>query len=356
MADLEDKANKAAPGTISTIYDVSELAGVSASTVSRTFSRPEMISDATREKVFAAAKQLGYRPNTLAGSLTTKRTLLIGLLTTDIQNPFVASLARGVQDGIALKRYLSIICSTDGDAVRELDLLEEMLARGVDGFILTPPFDGPDPSVGALLRDLPARGVPVVFIGHQNEDSSSDFATSGAKNGEVEAVNHLISLGHSRIGFIGGYYTRGIGVGRWRGYREALQVHGLAPIPELELETDTTSESGSIAMNTLLNLSEPPTAVVTVNDLVAIGALDACREQGIEVPNQMSIIGFDDILIASLVTPPLTTVAQPAYELGRTAAKLILNRLHTPDLPAQQIVLGCKLIVRGTTARCHTSE
>ena len=155
MADTKETPVKAAPGTVSTIYDVSALAGVSTSTVSRSFSRPEMISEATREKVFAAAKTLGYRPNTLAGSLTTKRTLLIGLVTTDIQNPFVASLARGVQDGIALRRYLSIICSTDGDAVRELELLQEMLARGVDGFILTPPLGGPDPDVVTLLQTLP---------------------------------------------------------------------------------------------------------------------------------------------------------------------------------------------------------
>ena len=313
-----------------------------------------MISEATRDKVFAAAKKLGYRPSTLAGSLTTKRTLLIGLLTTDIQNPFVASLARGVQDGIATKRYLSIICSTDGDAVRELELLEEMLARGVDGFILTPPFDGPDSSVVALLKGLPERGVPVVFIGHQREGSRSDFATSGAKSGELEAMSHLIALGHTRIGFIGGAYTRGIGVGRWRGYREALQLHALSHYPELERETDTTSQGGFAAMKELLELNEPPSAVVAVNDLVAIGAMDACRERGVGVPNQMSIVGFDDIPVAALTTPPLTTVAQPAYELGRTAATLILNRLATPDVLPQQITLGCKFIVRGTTAHRGT--
>ena len=355
MASSEETPNEVAPGTVSTIYDVSALAGVSTSTVSRTFSRPEMISEATRDKVFAAAKQLGYRPNTLAGSLTTKRTLLIGLLTTDIQNPFVASLARGVQDGIALKRYLSIICSTDGDGVRELELLEEMLARGVDGFILTPPFDGPDPEVVTLLKTLPERGVPVVFIGHQNEGSSHDFATSGAKKGEVDAVNHLISLGHNRIGFIGGAYTRGIGVGRWRGYREALRAHGLPLAPELELETDTTGEGGFAAMKALLSLGEPPSAVVTVNDLVAIGALDACREQGLAVPSQLSIVGFDDIPLAALTTPPLTTVAQPAYDLGRTAAKLVLNRIDTPDSAPQQVTLGCRLVVRGSTARYEAS-
>lgn len=355
MTDLDETPDEAVTFGASTIYDVSALACVSTSTVSRTFSRPEMISKATRDKVFAAAKQLGYRPNTLAGALTTKRTLLIGLLTTDIQNPFVASLARGVQDGIARKRYLSIICSTDGDAVRELELLEEMLARGVDGFILTPPFDGPDPSVVALLKVLPERGVPVVFIGHQREGSSSDFATSGAKSGALEAMYHLIALGHTRIGFIGGTYTRGIGVGRWRGYREALQLYGLSHHLELERETNTTSAGGFAAMKELLDLSKPPSAVVAVNDLVAIGAMDACRERGVVVPSQMSIVGFDDIPVASLTTPPLTTVAQPAYHLGRTAASLILNRLATPNVAPQQITLGCKFIVRGTTARRETS-
>ena len=333
----------------STIYDVSELAGVSTSTVSRSFSRPELISEATRARVFAAAKQLNYRPSTLAGSLTTKRTLLIGLITADIQNPFVASLARGVQDGIAAKRYLSVICSTDGDAARELELLHEMLARGVDGFVITPPFDSPDPDVSATLNELPARGIPVVFIGYRS-DPSSDFVTSDAKSGETEAVNYLASLGHTRIGFIGGYYTRGIGLGRWRGYRETLRACGLPLLPELEVETETTSSGGFEAMKHLLSLPEPPSAVVSVNDLMAIGALEACRQLGLDVPGSVSIIGFDDIPMASLTTPPLTTVAQPAYSLGHTAAKSILNRLSTPDLAPQQIILGCKLVVRASAA------
>lgn len=350
MPDPDKTAEIETATAPSTIYDVATLAGVSTSTVSRSFSRPELISEATRERVFAAAERLSYRPNALASSLTTKRTLLIGLLTADIQNPFVATLARGVQDGIAAKRYLSIICSTDGDAARELELLQEMLARGVDGFVITPPFDGPDPEVVALLDDLPKRGVPVAFIGHRSGDSNSDFVTSGAKRGAVEAVTHLIALGHVRIGFLGGYYSRGIGMGRLHGYRETLRAHGLKRVPELERETDTTTAGGFTAMKTLLTLSEPPTAVVTVNDLVALGAVDACREEGLDVPTDMSVVGFDDIPVAALTTPPLTTVAQPAYDLGHQAAELVLNRLDTPNLAPQQRVLGCKLVVRGSTA------
>ena len=350
MADGEDTLPKKQPlGSVSTIYDVSTLAGVSPSTVSRAFSRPNLISQATRDKVFAAARRLGYRPNALAGSLTTKRTLLIGLVTADIRNPYVAALARGVQDGIAKRRYLSIICSTGGDAACELELLQEMLARGVDGFILTPPFDNPGLHGGKGLRLL-ERGVPVVFIGDR-DDPTSDFVTSRAQSGEVEAVNHLIALGHQRIGFIGGRFTEGVGVGRWRGYREALQAHGLPLSPELEAETDTTREGGSAAMKRLLELERPPSGVVTVNDLVAVGVVDACREQGLDIPTHMSIVGFDDIPIAALTTPPLTTVSQPAYDLGRTAAELVLNRIDAPDLAPQQITLGCKLIVRGTTAQ-----
>lgn len=132
---------------------------------------------------------------------------------------------------------------------------------------------------------LPGRGVPVVFIGHQREGSSSDFATSGAKSGELEAMNHLVALGYTRIGFIGGTYTRGIGVGRWRGYRDALQLHALPHHPVLERETSATSEGGFATMTELLDLSNPPSAVVAVKDLVAIGAMDACRERGVAVPS-----------------------------------------------------------------------
>ena len=350
MADIKKAGGKAPQTSASTIYDVSRLAGVSTSTVSRSFSRPDLISKATKEKVFAAAKSLNYRPSTFAGSLTTKRTFLIGLLTTDIQNPFVAALARGVQDGAAEQRYLSIICSTDGDATRELDLLEEMLARGVDGFILTPPYDTPSLGSAENLAALNSRGVPVVRIGRWKYVTDGTYVTSCTQEGEVDAVSHLISLGHRRIGFLGGYYSRGVGLGRWQGYQEALEIHGLNLDMSLVTESETTRAGGYGAMQRLLALAEPPSAVVAINDLVAVGAMDASKERGLTVPADLSIIGFDDIPVASFTTPPLTTVAQRPYDIGHTAAELILSKLKNPDTLAQMVRLSCQLVVRGTTA------
>lgn len=350
------KTDGQSAGARKNVYDVAVLAGVDISTVSRAFSRPDLISEATREKVFAAARSLNYRPNALAGALTTKRTLLMGLVTEDIQNPYVAALARGVQDRMMAERYLSIICSTDADPVREIEILQEMVFRGVDGFIITPSQGFLDPFVKTFLRALPAQGVPVVFVGKLDDAPECDFVTANAEAGAVTAIDYLVALGHQRIAFIGGYFSKGIAVGRWRGYCEALARAGIPLDAKLVAETETSREGGFEAMARLLAVKDRPTAVFTINDLAAIGAMEACRTAGLDVPADISLIGFDDIPVASLTVPALTTVAQPAYALGRVAADLLLERVDNRALPPQQRNLSCQLIVRSSTAPREASE
>lgn len=335
---------------MATIYDVAKRANVSPSTVSRVFNNTARISEATRARVLQAAQELDYHPSALASGLAKKRTLIIGLVIPDIQNPYSATLARGVQDMVFSQGYVPIICNTDGDPEKELHVLREIYRHGVDGFIITPPQLQITPEVNRYIRKLLDKGVPIVFVGNRLNDPNVDFVTSRAQDGAFQAVSYLVSLGHRAIGFIGGYYTRGIAVGRWLGYQEALITNQLPIRPEWMVEADLSQDGGEQALHRLLDLPNPPTALLAVNDLMAIGAIMACRKRGIRVPEQMSIVGFDDIPFAALTTPPLTTVAQPTYELGYKAAELLLRRFQQPNLPPQQVTLQCKLVIRQTTA------
>lgn len=333
-----------------TIYDVAERAGVSPSTVSRVFTNARRISEETRARVLAAAQELGYEPSVLGSALTTKKTLMIGLVISDIQNPYAATLARGVQDRLSQEGYVSIICSTDGEPEKEMRMMREILRRGVDGLIITPSQYGFSTEVNDYIRRLLERQTPIVFIGNRLDDPNVDFVTSRAQDGAMQATCYLADLGHRRIAFIGGYYTRGVAVGRWLGYQEAMVARRLPLRPEYMVEAEVSTAGGQEAMTRLLALDEPPTAVLTVNDLMAIGALAACRERGVQVPEDISIIGFDNIPLSALTTPPLTTVEQPAYELGLRAAELVLRRCERPDASPRHILLKSTLVVRGTTA------
>lgn len=337
---------------MSTIYDVAELAGVSSSTVSRVFNRPELISAKTRERVHEAARRLEYRPNSLAASLTTKRTHLLGLLVSDLQNPFVAAVARGAQDRMKRERYLSVICGTDGDPDDELELLREMVARRIDGFCIMAPSAAPSEELDAYLWELHSRGVPLAFIGDRFKNGQTDFVTVQPQAGAKAAVDHLLQLGHTRIACLGGPYSRrgGGGIKRWLGYQEALLERGLPLEPALVVETEMTRDGGREATARLLARSRPPTAIFALNDLMALGAIDTCLERGVSVPDEMSVVGFDDIPAAAVARIPLTTVAQPAYDLGRGAADLLLERLRRPDGPPQQRVLNCELKIRRSSA------
>jgi LacI family transcriptional regulator len=335
---------------MATIYDVAKRAGVAPSTVSRVFNKTASISGDTAARVLRAAEELQYDPNPLASALASNRTLMVGLVISDIQNPFSSTLARGVQDSLERKRYITVIVNTDSDPNRELEVLREIYRRGMDGFIIAPPQRGNAAEHDSYILSLARKGLPIVTVGNWLKDPKVDYVTSRAQDGAIAAIDHLVGLGHSSIAFIGGYYTRGVAVGRWLGYQEAMIKNELPLRPEWMVEADVSIRGGEEAMARLLSMPHRPTAVLTVNDLVAVGAVSTCRMQGLAVPGDVSIIGFDDIPFAAVTVPPLTTVAQPAYELGFRAAELLLSRMRDAEAPQQQAVLECHLVIRQTTA------
>ncbi len=338
------------------IKDVSRAAGVSTSTVSHVLNRTRFVSDEVRGRVERAILQLNYRHNGLARSLRTRQSYAIGLIIPDVSNPYYPQLARGAQDAAAAAGYWIFLCNSDRAAQNEVRLLEALEQRRVDGVILD--AGGPD---AALVAALHRASVPVVLVGSRIEDPALDVVTV-APNGGGDAVRYLLARGHRRVGLIagppmpsagtmGGSAAGGARLVKAGGYVQALAEAGIAPDPSLMVQGDFTREGGHAAMRHLLALDAPPTAVFAGNDLMAIGALSAARGAGRRVPEDVAIVGYDDIPEAAVTTPALTTVAVPKYEMGRAAAQLLLERIAARadgDRPARRVVLPYTLVTRET--------
>lgn len=338
------------------IKDVSRTAGVSISTVSHVLNGTRYVSPALRARVQDAIQRLDYRHNGLARSLRTRQSYTIGLIIPDVSNPYYPQLARGVQDAADEAGYSVFLCNSDRRPENEVRLLAALEGRRVDGVIL----DAGGPNEG-LLATLHSTAVPVVLAGSRVDDPAFDVVTV-ASNGSYDAVRHLLARGHRRIGLIAGPRVApaplesggetGVRLAKASGYLQALAEAGIAPDLRLIVEGDYTRESGLTAMRRLLTLHAPPTAVFAGNDLMAIGALSAARTAGRRVPEDVAIVGYDDIPEAAVTLPALTTIAVPKYDIGRAAAALLLERVaareeseHSP----RRVVLPYQLVIRETT-------
>jgi LacI family transcriptional regulator len=326
-----------------TINDVALLAEVSKTTVSHVLSGKRPVALATRGRVEQAISQLGYRPDGLARSLRTRRTHMVALLIPDITNPFYPLLARGLDDGTK-GSYRTFICNTDGRADRELDFLEEVSDRRADGIVLDSFTTNP-----GRVASLVPQGIPVVQIGTTVvEDPGFDTVHSDDTDGAFAAVTHLLERGHRRVGMIQG--PPGGGGQRNDGYLRALQAAGLPHDPRLIESGEWTRSGGLRAARKLLDSPERPTAIFCANDLMALGAMSAAAEAGLEVPRDLALVGFDDIDAAAMVAPALTTVSNLAYETGLLAGVLLRERMtgRYVDQP-RTVTLPCRLVVRATT-------
>jgi LacI family transcriptional regulator len=334
--------NRFAEPPRATIEDVAQLAAVSKTTVSHVLSRKRPVSSPTRERVEIAIEKLGYRPDGLARSLRTRRTHMVALMIPDIANPYYPPLARGLEDGAGLG-YRTFVCSTDGVPAKEQEFLEEVADRRADGIALDSFTMTPD-QISALV---PAS-TAVVRIGTTViDDPGYDTVHTDDEHGAYEAVMHLLGQGRRRIGMIQG--PAGAGGKRNDGYMRALRTAGLPVHQELIISGEWTRSGGEKAALELLRLDNPPAAIFCGNDLMALGAMDAARELGCKVPDDVALVGFDDIEAAEMVSPPLTTVSNPAYEIGLIAGHLLRERMtgQYRDLP-RTVTLPCRLVPRAT--------
>lgn len=319
--------------------DVARAAGVSRTTVSHVLSGNRPVAAGTAERVHAAIRAAGYKPSHLARSLRMSRSLSVGLLIPDITNPFYPVVARGLQDELQLAGYQLLISSTDGHHENTDRRIEGMLDRQVDGIVIEARDLSP-----AWIREQLGEDMPLVLLGREPADALTDAVVVNDEQGSFEATELLARLGHRRVAFVGA------GGPREGGFDRARARHGLDPEVGLVRRTELTRAAGAGTVAQLLELGSPPTAVVCGNDLIAVGALDAARLRGRRVPDELSVTGFDDIEVAALVTPALTTVQNPAYEIGRASARLVLERLDDAATPGRRVVLPCPLAVRESTA------
>ncbi|MFC5827675.1 LacI family DNA-binding transcriptional regulator [Nonomuraea insulae] len=328
------------------IRDVAKLAGVSTATVARVLRGTTPVSDALRERVEDAVAKLGYVPNAVARSLSRGRTQLLGLLVADISNPFFGEVARGLEDAAVAGGYQVLVGSSDLNPERERAVLAAFESRTVDGVALTS-----STADSSTLRKLTASGMPMVFIDRRPADVAGPAVLCDNEAAARRAVQYLIGLGHTDLAMISGPRTMATAAQRLAGFRAACAEAGLSIRPECVREGYLGIEGGSKAMRRVLELDTPPTAVFSFNNLLGVGALSATREMGVEVPGEVSLLTFDDMTLFPFVDPPVTAIAQPAYQMGTEAARLLLDALANPAAEQpKDIVLPSDFRIRSSCA------
>lgn len=330
-----------------TIRQIAEKAGVSTATVSHVMNNTRFVSDAVRRRVQQAVDELGYTPNTLARSLRASHSATIGLIAPNIANPFFAEMARGVQKAVAGQGYSVIIASSDRNLEHEISTTRMLLARQVDGIIFASSWDSSDM---AHIQLALARSTAVLFFDRQTFNLPVDTIGGDNFTGGRMAGEYLLHLGHRRLACIAGIPQKTPNAERATGFLQAANLAGIPSSSVPILRADFDLEGGYQAALKLLQSSQKPTGLFACNDLMALGAMRAALSLGIRVPEELSIIGFDNLDIAQYANPPLTTIDHRAELLGNRAAEIILNRIHHPDLPPQHETIELKLLVRQSTA------
>lgn len=330
-----------------TIKDVAEKVGVNPSTVSRVLNGDSNLSirEETRKRILEAIKEMGYTPNPIARSLRKKTSDAIGMLIPDITNPFFPEVIKGAETAASEKGLSVILCNTDENSDKERNLVRFLIDRRVDGMLL---FSSrlEDETVSEVEKS----GIPFVLVNRGSRSNSGAYVVVDNTLGARLAMQHLIGLGHQKIAHIAGFLYTETGLERLEGYRKSLNAAGLPFDSEYMVEAGFTEQQGYIAMRKLLSLTNPPTAVFAANDLMAMGAMTAIIEKGLRVPEDISLVGFDDIWVANRITPALTTVKIPLIEMGLLAMKIISDKIAQKEIQDERIILIPELIIRSSTA------
>jgi DNA-binding LacI/PurR family transcriptional regulator len=329
------------------IKDIARAAKVSHPTVSRALSNSPLVKGETAKRIRQIAASLGYRPSAIARSLATKKTKTIGVVVTSIADPFIADVVSGVEEAANDHGYSVFLANSNANPDREVRVVHSFHERRVDGILVTAS------RVGALYVPLLSQlKVPIVLINNQHPDETDHFiysVTIDNIKASTQVMRHLIGLGHKRIAYIGDRGGFQSDIERLAGYRQALASAEYPFLPELVVHGDGKPGGGEQAMESLLALANPPTAVFCYNDMSALGALRALHSHGIKIPEELSVVGFDDLAIASYTSPLLTTVSQPKQQMGRMAMEIMIKLLSRIDSKTNIKVEG-ELIVRESTA------
>jgi LacI family transcriptional regulator len=330
-----------------TLRDVAQLAGVHPATASRALNpqtRPLVNADTAR-KVLRAAESIGYQPNPIARSLKTARSRTVGLVIPDLTNPLFPPIVRGIEDVLTSAGYNAWIVNTDNDPEREEAQVESLRSRQVEGLIIATAR-----RTHPLLVDLHRQSVRMVLINRRVDGLELPSVAAADDAGIGMAVAHLAGLGHTRIAHLAGPRDTSSGVTRARAFQQAVRELGLADDPALIMECGYWSETeGAHGLRRLLDSGIAFTAVVAGNDLIALGCYDVFAERGMTCPDDMSVVGFNEMPFLDKMRPPLTTVSVPHYEIGMEAARLLLDTIEEPDRHPRSVLLAPSLVVRAST-------
>lgn len=331
-----------------TLRDVAAEVGMHPATVSRALN-PETVSlvnPTTAARIQKVADRLGYAVNPVARSLKTNRSATVGVLIPDLTNPLFPPVVRGIEDTLTAAGYTALIANTDGDLAKESTLATVMRSRQVEGFIVATAM-----RQHPLLEKLATEGIPLVFVNRKVDGLVASTVAGDDVQGIALAVAHLVELGHTRIAHLAGPQSTSAGLIRLEQFKSSMRQHGLDPDPKLIVECERfQEEDGATGMRGLLDTAGEFTGVVAANDLLALGTYDVFAERGIHCPDDYSVIGFNDMPFIDKVSPPLTTVHVPHYQIGAEAARLLLDKLRDKQASDKSVLLPVNLRVRGSTA------
>lgn len=329
-------------GKKATLKEVARLANVSTATVSHVINNTKYVSEDLKRQVYNAMETLNYQPNALAKSLKMQESKLIGVLISDIANPFFSTVVRGVENGLSSNGYNILLCNSDSDPEKERKYLDVLISKRVDGLIVSSAGN-----TGEFFKNLEKTGVPIVFLNRFPYFLSSNVIMTNNVMGAYMATEHLIRHGHRRLAIITGPQDISTGRDRLTGFQRALEDYQLNMNPDYIKEGGFDTKSGYQLMKELWNQETKPDACFISNNSMSLGAYKYLKEVGVKVPEDMALIGYDDPEWADIVDPPLTTVSQPAYEQGVQAAKLMLSHIKEGQPKDQEIIyLNPSLIIR----------
>jgi LacI family transcriptional regulator len=344
-----------------TSKDVAKLAGVSRSTVSLVLNNSNMpISEETRQKVLKAAKELNYQPNMLAQSLKTNRSKIIGLIIPSITNPFFPSIAQGVEEIAVENGYNTFLCNTFKDPIKEENYIKALTSKQVDGIIFASSIQNPH-----ILKELQKRKIAFITF---DQSTNNDCILFDNVKGSEMAVDYLFSLGHKNIGFISTSITTPSHIDRLEGYKKAHEKAGIPLNPKYiredkyinktNLKTNYEQNIGGKLASELLEQCPEVTAIFAINDLIAIGVIKL-KQSGLRIPEDISVIGFDDIYMSGMVDPPLTTIRQPTYKMGQRAAEFLISKMsgeENEDEPKYMMIYSPELIIRDSCVKRQNTD